>query len=69
MDYVAAWCAAEEAATEVNEAAAALGIDSHLVGAIPHTGINGESVVWIRPEGARKMAQVLGALAEERRAS
>ncbi|GAA3127425.1 hypothetical protein ACFQ0X_12425 [Streptomyces rectiviolaceus] len=67
VDYVAAWCAADEAATEVNEAAEALGIDSHLVRAVPHTGIRGESVVWMRPEGVREIAQLLGELAEDRR--
>jgi hypothetical protein len=68
VDYVSAWCAAEEAATEVNDAAEALGIASHLVRAIPHTGLCGESVVWMRPEGVREIAQVLCALAEERQA-
>jgi hypothetical protein len=68
-DYLSAWCAAEEAASEVNEAAESLGIASYLVRAIPHTGTHGESVVWMRPEGVRVIARVLDELAEERRAS
>lgn len=67
VDYVSAWCAAEEAATEVNEAADALGV-GHLVQAVPHTGTHGESVVWMRPEGIREIARVLGGLAEQRQA-
>lgn len=67
VDYVSAWCAADEAATEVNQAAEALGV-GHLVRAVPHTGTSGESVVWIRPEGVRVIARVLVALAEEERA-
>lgn len=68
VDYVASWCAAEEAATEVNEAAEALGIASHLVRAVPHTGIHGEALVWMRPEGVRVIAQLLDVLAQQRRA-
>lgn len=68
VDYVASWCAADEAATEVNQAAEALGVARSLVRAVPHTGIHGESVVWMRPEGVREIAQLLGALAELRRA-
>lgn len=68
VDYVASWCAADEAATAVNEAAEALGIPRHLVRAIPHTGLHGESVVWMRPDGVHEIAQVLRAAAEERRA-
>ncbi|MFE0138212.1 hypothetical protein ACFWY6_42710 [Streptomyces sp. NPDC059037] len=59
VDYVSAWRAADEAASDFNAAAKALGIDGELVKAIPHTTAFGEAVVWIRPEGVRVIARVM----------
>lgn len=59
VDYLSGWCVAERAADEVNEALAVLGVDMRLVRAVPHAGVQGEAVVWLRPESARVIARAL----------
>ncbi|MFH8659990.1 hypothetical protein [Streptomyces afghaniensis] len=63
VDYVSAWRDADAAAQELNAAVEALGLDARVVRAIPHAAVNGEPVVWIRPEAVRLLADRLVSMA------
>lgn len=60
VDYVSGWREAREAAQVLNAALEQLGVDVGLFGAVPHAGPRGEPVLWLRPEGARLIAQAMG---------
>ncbi|MCI3930179.1 MULTISPECIES: hypothetical protein [unclassified Streptomyces] len=58
VDYVAGWVEARAAADAVNAAAALCGLEGD-VRATPHADARGEAVVWMCPNGAARVAEVL----------